>query len=187
MTRKRIIYFLIPILFFLTSFVALTIQVYFSGEISSKNPAINSQIIGLHLFVKADNKIIAKTEIDTTKNYSINFSPIGQRSFDFFITGIGVDTMLLRSYKNFQSDIIIWNIELPIKYKKVFGKVVCPKCNRTELVYPIIYTNPPLVKQLIKNKDTVSSHIVNSKYYSNTDVHGPLSPSWYCYQDDVKF
>jgi hypothetical protein len=171
----------------LTSFVVMTIQVYFSGNISSTNQDIKSQIIGLHFFVKADKKIMAKTVIDTARKYSLNFMPSEETSFDFFITGFGIDTILLKSYRTFPSDIITWNIELPIKHKKVLGKAVCPKCDKTDLTYPIVYTDPPLVQQTIKNGDTIISCIVNNKYYADTDVHGLLSPNWYCKRDKVKY
>ncbi len=187
MMRGRILLLLIICFLTLTSFIAITIRVYFSGSISSTNKKIEEQIIGLHFFVKANKKVIAQTIIDSTRNYAISFLPDKEIIFDFFITGFGIDTILLKSYKTFPGEIITWNIELPIKYKKIAGKAVCPKCSKTDLTCPIIYNNPPLVKPVVKNKDTLVRCIVNNKYYADSDVHSLISANWYCSRDNIKY
>lgn len=170
----------------LTSFLRPSNRLYLSGKVYSDDKNINTQLVGLYLFVKADGKIIIGEYIDTDRHYDISFIPENQQSFDFFVTGFGIDTIFLKSYTKFESDLITWDIKLPSDYRKQFGQIICPKCSKTDQVYPIIY-GKQIVQQKIVNGDTTYTNIVNKKYYTGTCIHSLLSPNWYCDRDRIKF
>lgn len=56
------------------------------------------------MFVKADNKVLAKTLTDDKGDFTITFTPKKEKSFDFYCTGLGIDTLLLSSVTTFEND-----------------------------------------------------------------------------------
>jgi hypothetical protein len=171
----------------LTSFLTSSNRLYVSGTIlsSDKDPYADSG--SLNIFVKADNKVIASANVDKDGKYNINFIVENQTSFDFYVTGFGIDTILIKSFTKFDSDNITFDIRFPITYKKSTGQVICPKCNKSTKVYKIIYGDAPKYKTTIVKGDTVYSPIVNNKYYAGTCIKSLISPEWYCDRDKVAF
>jgi hypothetical protein len=70
-------------------------------------------VAGLHLFVRADTQVVAQTTVDKGGRYEISFTPQDQPSFEFYYAGLGHDTTFIRSFKQFESDRMTWNITLP--------------------------------------------------------------------------
>lgn len=162
--------------FGLTAFFVPSNRLYLSGTVYSNDPKIADQLVGLYIFVKADNEIITGGYVDTVGHDDISFIPGDQSSFDFFVTSLGIDTTFLKSYTHFESDRMIWDIKLPNEPKKKLGGVVCPKCTKTDKVYPIIYGDNQVVQQKVVNGDTTYTNIVDKKFYAGTCVHSLLSP-----------
>ncbi|MCB0791442.1 MAG: hypothetical protein H6595_08335 [Flavobacteriales bacterium] len=171
----------------LTSFVVPSNRLYLSGTVYSDDPKIADQLVGLYIFVKADNEIITGDYVDTAGHYDISFIPGDQTSFDFYVTTLGIDTTFLKSFIQFDSDKMTWDIKLPNEPKKKLGGVFCPKCTKTDKVYPIIYGDNQVVQQKVVNGDTTYTNIVDKKYYAGTCVHYLLSPNWYCDREKIKF
>ncbi|MCX8080291.1 MAG: hypothetical protein N3F09_03535 [Bacteroidia bacterium] len=170
-----------------TSFKPLTNALYISGKVYSDDKELYEQLVGLNLFVIADSKLVAQTFTDKCGHYELSFTRGSEKSFDFFITSIGIDTTLLKSFTTFESDVMTYDFKFPNSYKKKLGKVICPKCSKMDKVYPIIYGDNQIVSMKVVNGDTLYSNIVDKKYYAGTCVHSRLSPNYYCDRDKVKF
>ena len=57
-----------------------------------KNPKDTSAFIqSVLVFVKGDNKVLAKTLTDDKGDFTITFTPKNEKSFDFYCTGLGID------------------------------------------------------------------------------------------------
>src|SRR5688572_1785278 len=88
----------------LLGFRHFTLPVTITGRLK-KNPKDTSAFIqSVVVFVKGDNKVLAKTLTDDKGDFTITFSPRNEKSFDFYCTGIGIDTLLLSSVITFESD-----------------------------------------------------------------------------------
>jgi hypothetical protein len=174
----------IATLFF--GFKPLTYPVEITGHIK-KNPKDTSAYIEhLTVFVKGDKKILAKTLTDNRGNFRLSFTPMKEKSFDFFCTGIGIDTLLIKSVTTFDSDEVEMTFYVPGEVKtNAFGKIICPKCKRTDKVYPIEYGFPTYVSYVDKNGDTTFSSIYKGKYQAGNCSVTPAK--YYCDRDKIKF
>ena len=97
---------------FALSFGLPSNRLYISGSVHFKNERAVSAA-GLSLFVKANERIIASTDVDSLGQYEISFILDQQPSFDFFFAGSGQDTTFIKSFTEFESDLMTWDIELP--------------------------------------------------------------------------
>ncbi|NCT74225.1 MAG: hypothetical protein GXC78_06840 [Chitinophagaceae bacterium] len=176
-------FFAVALLF---GFRQFTLPVTITGHLK-KNPKDTSAYIqNIVMFVKGDNKLLAKSKTDHKGDFTITFTPMNEKSFDFYCTGIGIDTLLLSSVITFESDTPEMIFYIPRKHKKnSFGKTICPKCKRTELVYKIEYGDAPVMtRHISKNGDTTYSPIYKGTYRESCIV-GPAK--YYCDRDKVKF
>jgi hypothetical protein len=170
----------------LLGFRFLINPVHITGHIR-KNPKDSSAYVDrLFVFVKGDNKILAKTFTDDKGNFEMTFTPEKEKSFDFYCHSIGIDTLLLASVTTFESDTPEMKFYIPGLHKRnTFGKVICPKCKRTDKVYKIEYGDAPVTTQYIsKSGDTTYSPIYKGTYQGSCIV-GPAK--YYCDRDKVKF
>lgn len=168
------------------SFKNVSNPVFINGHLKPKNPELENDIVGLKIFVKADGKIVAENYTDKNGDFNLTFTPEKEKSFDFFCSGIGIGTILLKSVTDFESDNIEMNLDFTAKYKKTFlGKVICLKCKKADKVYEIEYSDPPIVTHKInKPGDTIYSKIYKNKYREGC-IAEPAK--YYCERDDVKF
>ncbi len=160
--------------------------VHITGHIR-KNPKDTSAYIDkLLVFVKGDNKILAKTFTDDKGNFEMTFTPEKEKSFDFYCNGLGIDTLLLASVTTFESDTPEITFYIPGPHKRnTLGKVICPKCKRTDKVYKIEYGDAPVMtRHISKSGDTTYSPIYKGTYQESCIV-GPAK--YYCDRDKVKF
>src|SRR6266545_2662448 len=60
------------------------------------------------IVVKGDDKLVASAAIDSTGHFQLNFTPSNEKSFDFFYIDShhAMDTIFLKSYKEFESDLL---------------------------------------------------------------------------------
>src|ERR1017187_4923586 len=137
-----------------TAFISISHQVHISGSFYSDDKNVSDQFIGLQYYVKADNKIIAQTELDKNGHYDLTFIYDNMKDYDFFITGIGIDETFIESVIAFNGDKFNEDIKFPRIYNKKHGKIICPKCNKTDKVYPIIYGTPISLQIISANGDT---------------------------------
>lgn len=82
-------------------FKPLTNPVSITGHIR-KNPKDTSAYIEhLYVTVKGDNRILAKTMTNDKGDFSVTLTPANEKSFDFFVNGVAIDTLLIGSVKSF--------------------------------------------------------------------------------------
>jgi hypothetical protein len=136
--------------------------------------------------IKNRKEIVSRIRAD--KDGIVKISPDLIRDsvdYDLFLTSIGVNGTYLTTINSKTIGII--EIILPKTYDMRLGKAICPKCKKINKVYKAVYTDPPIVTIKIVNGDTIYSHIVNGKYYMDTDVTNDLDPRWYCERDDIMY
>jgi hypothetical protein len=184
----RLITYISTLLFvtLLLGFKLFTNPVTITGHLK-KNPKENSAFVDrVMVFVKGDNKILAKVLTDEKGDFEITFTPKKEKSFDFYCTGLGIDTLLIASVTSFASDTPEMTFHIPGLLKRnVLGKALCPICKRTDKVYKIQYGDAPVMtRHISKTGDTTYSPIYKGTYQESCIV-GPAK--YYCDRDNVKF
>lgn len=167
-------------------FAPLTNQVYITGHIR-QNPKDSSGFIAhLIVFVKGDNEVLAKTITDDKGNFDLIFTPKKEKSFDFYCNGVGIDTMFIASVTTFESDTSEMTFYIPVKYKTTaLGKIICPKCKRTDKVFKIRYgDNPTYVRNINASGDTTYSPLYKGTYQEDCTER---PAKYYCDRDKIKF
>ena len=102
--RLTIYIFIITAATLLSGFRLLTNTVTITGHLK-RNPKDSSAYVeGIAVIVKGENKVFANTFADTQGNFEITFTPGKEKSFDFFVFGVAIDTMLVGSVNSFNSD-----------------------------------------------------------------------------------
>lgn len=170
----------------LLGFRLLTNLVTITGHLK-KNPKDNSAFIDrVMVFVKADNKILAKVLTDEKGDFEITFTPQKEKLFNFYCTGLGIDTLLIASVTTFESDTPEMTFYIPGQLKRnALGKVLCPICKRTDKVYKIQYGDAPVItRRISKTGDTTYSPIYKGTYQESCIVG---SAKFYCERDKAKF
>jgi hypothetical protein len=184
-------YFLTPILLpafiLISSFSINTIRVHINGHLTKNPKGSNAHIEHLNVFVKGDDKVLAQTVTNEKGDFNMTFTPEKEKSFDFYCSGVGMDTLLLSSITSFESDSPEITFSIPAAIKKdAAGKAICMKCHQTDEVYSIVYG---LVQVVTRKKDAkgkiIYSNIANGKYYAGTCINGIAT--YYCDRDKVKF
>ena len=89
-----------------------SLRLYLSGSVRFKDQPEVHRVEGLYLFVKADGRIVANSYAAGDGTYTISFIPEQQPSFDFYYAGLRYDTVFIRSFTEFESDLMTWDIEL---------------------------------------------------------------------------
>jgi hypothetical protein len=135
----------------LFAFVMTAFAVSLAGFTIATNPLYVDGKLVIHghkekkcrfeIIVKGDDKIVANAKVDTSGHFELSFTPAQEKSFDFFYTDSHheMDTIFLKSYKQFESD------ELKVTYYTFKGvvpvdkddHVICPKCNQSGKVNAI--------------------------------------------------
>lgn len=141
------------------------------------------------VFVKSDNKILAKVLTDNKGDFKLTFTPENQKSFDFYCTGVGLDTILISSVKTFESDTPEMTFYIPgLRKKNSLGKTICPKCNKADKVYKIVYSDgiPDHFDDDTKaRKPNTNPNIIDGEYYAGTCIVGVAK--YFCDRDKVEF
>jgi hypothetical protein len=170
----------------LLGFRLFTNPVTITGHLK-KNPKDGSASVDrVMVFVKADNKILATSLTDEKGNFKITFTPEKQKSFDFYCTGIGLDTLLISSVTTFISDTPEMTFYIPGLLKRnALGKILCPICKRADMVYKIQYGDAPILTRHISNSgDTTYRPIYKGTYQAGCIVD---PAKYYCDRDKAKF
>jgi len=184
MTPSKLIIFTTCMLL-LTAYKPYTNPLYVTGHLRKGDIEYNDTS-GVSVFVMGDGKLLAKTLSDTFGNFSFYFLPHNEKSFDFFCTGVGLDTLLIASYATFESDDLEDTFFVPAIVKKnSIGETICPKCGKADGVYKIVHSLAPIVTRKIeKNGDTTYSPIFKHTYQDDC-ING--GAKFYCGRDKIKF
>jgi hypothetical protein len=93
------------------------------------------------ILVKADDKVVASSNVDSTGRFAVSFTSAKENSFDFFYIDShhARDTIYLKSLKEFDSDKVEITFYTFKGYLQVDedDHVICPKCGRSDNVSPI--------------------------------------------------
>ena len=173
----------------LVSFRHFTLPVTISGHLK-KNPADTSAYTkGIIVFVKGDNIVLAKSVTDNKGDFIIAFTPKKEKSFDFYCTGLGIDTLLISSVTGFESDTPEMTFYIPgIRKKTALGKTICPICKRTDKVYKIIYSDgipDHFNDDKTSHKQNSNPKIIDGEYYAGTCIVGIAK--YYCDREKAEF
>lgn len=170
----------------LLGFVPTTEPIKIVGQLKPYPKDTLGYIEGLNVFAKVGSQISAKTIVGRNGNFSLTIENPKNKRITIFCYGLGVDTLLIFSTSNIKNINSKLSLYFPMKLKKnLFGRIVCPICNRTDKVFPIIYSISPIVQQKIINGDTTYTNIVNKKYYAETCTNEIAR--YYCERDKIKF
>jgi len=170
----------------LLGFSLLTNPVTITGHLKRNPKDASAYVEGITVIVKGDSKILAHTFTDRQGNFEITFVPDKEKSFDFFVFGVAVDTMLIGSVKSFDSNTPELTFYIPALRKKNFlGQMLCPKCNRADKVLKIEYGMLPIRMEISDYGDTTYSNIENGRFNAGTCVAGIAK--YFCDRDKVKF
>ena len=173
----------------LLGFRLFTNPITITGHLK-KNPKDSSGFVEwVTVFVKSDNKILAKVLTDNKGDFKLTFTPENQKSFDFYCTGVGLDTLLISSVKTFESDTPEMTFYIPgLRKKNSLGKTICPKCNKADKVYKIVYSDgiPDHFDDDTKvRKPNANPNIIDGEYYAGTCIVGVAK--YFCDRDKVEF
>lgn len=106
---------------FLTGMEPFTNRVYITGHLKKRSVKEDIQTAHVRIIVKADGKLIASAVTDTAGNFSLDFVPGKQQSFDFFASYIGKKLLLLASFTRFENDVIDTVFYIPSVAKRNAG------------------------------------------------------------------
>lgn len=165
----------------------LTNPVHIKGHLRLNPKDTSAYVERISIFVKGDNKVLAKTFTDDKGNFELTFTPDKEKSFDFFCYGVGVDTLLVGSATKFESDTPELTFYLPaLRKKNALGQVTCPKCKKADKVYKIIYGDgiPDHFDDEATSRDPNSS-IIDGQYYKGTCIVGVAK--FFCDRDKIEF
>jgi phage FluMu protein Com len=181
----KFIVFILGATFFF-GFKPWTNEVYIKGHIRKNPKDASGYIEYIIVFVKGDNKVLAKAVTDDKGDFNLTFTPNKEKSFDFYCNSVGIDTMLIASVTTFESDTPEMTFYIPLKYKtNSLGKVICPKCKRTDKIYKIRYgDNPTYVRRINTSGDTTYSPLYKGTYQEDCTER---PAKYYCDRDKIKF
>ena len=170
----------------LLGFRIFTNAITITGHLK-KNSKDNSVFVAkVMVFVKGNNKILAKVLTNEKGDFEITFVPQKEKSFDFYCTGLGLDTLLISSVTTFESDTPEMTFYIPGLIKRnSLGKALCPICKRADKVYKIQYGDAPVMtRRISKSGDTTYSPIYKGTYQESC-IAGPAK--YYCDRDKARF
>lgn len=151
----------------ITGFQMISLPVTIRGHLK-KNPADTSaDINAVTIFVKGDDKKLAEAITNDKGDFEIGFTAGEEKSFDFYCTSAVIDTLLIASFKHFESDTPEITFLIPGERKKnLFGKIICPKCKKADKVYTIVYNG---TEKAASEKEEQPATGKPAKYYCERD------------------
>lgn len=152
------------------------------GEIHTEE-----DLYGLFIEFRVDSEVIAKTSIQKDGTFKLKSSI--KQDFDLYYYGIGVNETYVQTVSPSQLDSVILTFNLPKKYKKHFGKVICPKCNKPDQTIPIRYGLKTLeyIQSVNSKGDTILTTKNRLEYYDGGCSTSNIDPQYFCKRDLISF
>jgi len=160
-----------------------------TGKIySTDNPQFYN-VENIFVILRSDNKPFDTVQTNNKGEFLAIIPSDKQKKIDILYSGIGFGTVYLKHIKQLSADTTNLQIDLANKFKKnIFGKAICPKCNKSNQVYKIRYGDAPVYTfRVSENGDTTYSPIHNGVYEAGTCVSSAQSGQWYCGRDKIEF
>jgi hypothetical protein len=135
------------------------------------------------LELKHGNKIVESIRIDSNGHFHIHrhFS----QDLDLFFLAIGGPPTYLATIRHDSPDSLDLNLTLPVVYKKNLGKVICPKCGKTDHIIPISYGLQYII--ITEKDDTNYSSDIDQSSHDGGCMYDDFSPRWFCKRDKLEF
>ena len=177
-------------IFILFSFKNSIETVYIFGELNPKKA--ETDISGLKIFIKNNDKIIAETITDSFGKFKLKINPKEEKGFNLFCSGIGNDTLFLKRITDFKNDSLHLKLSIPIKHKRKFlGKVICPICKSSDSVYKMVYinTNPRTITnaEIIKTKNGELLKLPKKEKFKQEKYIPKELSKYTCVRDNINF
>jgi hypothetical protein len=143
-------------------------------------------LLGLYIQFRVDTLVIGTNTIKQDGTFKI--SAVADKDIDVYYFGFGISAAYIQTIKLSDKDSVKLSIQIPIKYRKKFGKTVCPKCIKSDQTIPIRYgLGTSIVVQHINKGDTTYTPYDNKQYYDGGCIISGFDAKWYCKRDKIKF
>ena len=146
-----------------------------------------SYIKDAFLELKLGNKTVESIAIDSNGHFHIHrhFT----QDLDLFFLAIGGPPTYLATIRHDSPDSLDLNLTLPVVYKKNLGKVICPKCGKTDHIIPISYGLEEIIRTWFTSDDGITYYSSDKDLSSHAGgcMYNNFSPLWYCKRDKLEF
>ena len=168
------------------SFMIPKEETIFIGRVTSDTKT-RGNILGLIIEFRVDTLVIARKVVQQDGSFKISAS--ADKEFDIYYRGIGVGETYILTIKPTNKDTVSLTFQIPKDYKKIFGKAVCPKCNKHDQTVPIRYgLESAIVIQHVDAKGDITYKPYDKKnYYAGDCVTSDIDPKYFCKRDKIKF
>jgi hypothetical protein len=169
----------------LLGFITPKKETIFIGTVNTDNKN-NDKNLGFIEF-KIDTVLIAREIIQEDRTFKISVT--ADKEIDIYFRGISARDSYIQTIKPTEKDTIFLSIKVPRDYKKHFGKVVCPKCDKHNKVVPIVYgfIGTISVRHIDRKGDTTYIPRNKKKYFDGGCNISDIGPKYYCERDKIKF
>ena len=177
---------LIILTIFTLGFIIPKKNTIFIGTVVSDEQT-KKDITGLIIDFRIDTLVIAQSIVD--KNGTFKISASADKEFDVYYRGIGIGENYASTIIPTEIDTLKFTIQIPRKYNKKYGKIVCPKCSRQDQTIPIRYGlgTEIIYRNVDKKGDTTYISYDKNNYYEGGCVNSEISPKYFCKRDIIKF
>jgi len=167
-------------------FTTLKKETIFIGTVTTDTKN-KDKILGLYIEFRIDTVVIARNNIQQDGTFKL--STTADKEFDIYYRGIGVGDTYVQTVKPTDKDTVSLTFKVPKNYKKHFGKVNCPKCNKHDQTVPIRYgLGSAIVIQHVDSKgDTTYTPYDKKNYFDGGCVTSDFDPKYFCKRDKIKF
>ena len=144
------------------------------------------KILGFIEF-KIDNLVIASNIIQEDRTFKISVT--ADKEMDIYFRSIGALDSYVQTIKPTENDTFLLSFKVPREYKKHFGEIVCPKCNKHDKTVPIVYGFHAtiLVRHVDSKGDTTYIPRDKKNYFDGGCNISDIGPKYYCERDKIKF
>lgn len=144
-------------------------------------------IEGLQIVCKQNGKVIYKIHVDQHGDFELARDTAVLKNIELYYTGVGLDTLFLSSLKRLNVKQKVEVVAVPCIIKRnLLGQVICPKCNKTNLVYKAVYGDGLPARRIINtNGDTTYTAIYKGRYHMASCINS--GARYYCERDKIKF
>ena len=143
----------------------------------------------VNVIISSNKKVIDTVLTNGNGEFIVSIPDSIISDIDMHYFGVGFEENYLGHIKNIISDTTTFEVDLSKKYRKnIFGKAICLKCGKSDMVYKVVYGDAPIYTlQIDQNGDTLQSAIRNGVYQAGTCVSSAQSARWYCDRDKITY
>jgi hypothetical protein len=161
-----------------------------TGQLKTIVDSLRPNIKYASLIISSQGKKLKGVNTDSKGYFSFSLPESNSTDIDIVYYSMGLTEMYVKHISQLTEDSIFITIDIPNAYKFTRnGKVICPKCNKSDQSYAVLiaWQNVQYYK-INKASDTLFFPIDTVKY-SNAWNCLPVSQfsKWYCVRDSIYF